>query len=85
VLGSAINVRTAVVVGGMDMMEQALELKNRPHIVVATPGRLVDLMDSGSGEWSLSKVKFLVCIVILDITVVSILIERRYWMRQIDS
>ena len=51
-----------MIVGGMDMMTQALELNNRPHIVVATPGRLVDHMNSGSGEWSLGRVKFLVCI-----------------------
>ncbi|KAF9075897.1 P-loop containing nucleoside triphosphate hydrolase protein [Rhodocollybia butyracea] len=61
VVGNAINVRTAVIVGGMDMMAQALELGNRPHIVIATPGRMVDhLKSSGSGEWNLSRVKFLV-------------------------
>lgn len=54
------NIRTAVIVGGMDMMAQALELGNRPHIVIATPGRIVDHLKSGSGEWDLSRVKFLV-------------------------
>jgi ATP-dependent RNA helicase DDX49/DBP8 len=61
VLGSSLNIRTAVVVGGMDMMAQSLELGNRPHVVVATPGRIVDhLRSSKSGEWNLSRVKFLV-------------------------
>ncbi|KAJ7179937.1 P-loop containing nucleoside triphosphate hydrolase protein [Mycena crocata] len=60
VLGGSLNVRTAVVVGGMDMMSQALELGNRPHIVVATPGRIVDHLRSSGGEWDLSRVKFLV-------------------------
>ncbi|KAG6817440.1 hypothetical protein H0H87_008608 [Tephrocybe sp. NHM501043] len=60
VLGSPLNVRTAVVVGGMDMMAQALELGNRPHVVIATPGRIVDHLRSSSGEWNLSRVKFLV-------------------------
>ncbi|KAJ7368246.1 P-loop containing nucleoside triphosphate hydrolase protein [Mycena albidolilacea] len=60
VLGGVLNVRTAVVVGGMDMMAQALELGNRPHIVVATPGRIVDHLKSSGGEWDLSRVKFLV-------------------------
>ncbi|PPQ71778.1 hypothetical protein CVT26_007612 [Gymnopilus dilepis] len=60
VLGAPLNVRTAVVVGGMDMMAQALELGNRPHVVVATPGRIVDHLRSSSGEWDLSRVKFLV-------------------------
>lgn len=59
-LGGVLNVRTAVVVGGMDMMSQALELGNRPHIVVATPGRIVDHLRSSGGEWDLSRVKFLV-------------------------
>ncbi len=53
------NVRTAVIVGGMDMMTQAIELGNRPHIVVATPGRIVDHLKSSNGEWDLSRVKFL--------------------------
>ena len=61
-LGAPLNIRTSVVVGGMDMMTQALELKNRPHVVVATPGRLVDHMNSENGEWDLSRVKFLVSV-----------------------
>jgi hypothetical protein len=60
VLGGAVSVRTAVIVGGMDVVAQALELGRRPHVVVATPGRLVDLLKSSSGEWDLSRVKFLV-------------------------
>ncbi|PPR06584.1 hypothetical protein CVT24_001765 [Panaeolus cyanescens] len=60
VLGAVLNTRTAVVVGGMDMMAQALELNNRPHIVIATPGRMVDHLKSSNGEWDLSRVKFLV-------------------------
>ncbi|KAI0787175.1 P-loop containing nucleoside triphosphate hydrolase protein [Irpex lacteus] len=60
VLGSSLNLRTAVVVGGMDMIAQAIELSNRPHVVVATPGRIVDHLKSSAGEWDLSRVKFLV-------------------------
>ncbi|KXN83681.1 ATP-dependent RNA helicase DBP8 [Leucoagaricus sp. SymC.cos] len=60
VLGAALNIRTAVVVGGMDMMAQALELEHRPHVVIATPGRIVDHLRSTSGDWNLSRVKFLV-------------------------
>lgn len=59
-LGGSVNVRTAVIVGGMDMMAQALELDNRPHVVIATPGRIVDHLKSTSGGWNLSRVKFLV-------------------------
>ncbi|KAG1820246.1 DEAD-domain-containing protein [Suillus subaureus] len=50
----------SVVVGGMDMMTQALELGGHPHVVVATPGRIVDHLRSSNGEWNLSRVKFLV-------------------------
>ena len=53
-----------MVVGGMDMMAQAQELRNRPHVVIATPGRIVDHLRSSSGEWDLSRVKFLVCITV---------------------
>lgn len=42
------------------MMTQAIELRKRPHVIIATPGRLVDLMRSNQGEWSLGRVKFLV-------------------------
>ncbi|EJD01649.1 DEAD-domain-containing protein [Fomitiporia mediterranea MF3/22] len=60
VLGAPLNIQTAVIVGGMDTIAQALELNNRPHVVVATPGRIVDHLKSSSGEWDLSRVKFLV-------------------------
>jgi ATP-dependent RNA helicase DDX49/DBP8 len=36
VLGAPLDIRTAVVVGGMDMMAQALELGKRPNIVIAS-------------------------------------------------
>ena len=37
-LGSNIGLRSTVIVGGIDMMTQALALQRKPHIVVATPG-----------------------------------------------
>ena len=41
-LGSLISVRCAVIVGGgMDMMAQSIALSKKPHIVIATPGRLL--------------------------------------------
>ncbi|KAJ3142583.1 hypothetical protein HK101_003285 [Irineochytrium annulatum] len=60
VLGSGINMKQVVVVGGMDMMQQALDLSKRPHIVVATPGRLRDHIRSSSGAVQLKRLKFLV-------------------------
>ncbi|KAG8987763.1 putative RNA helicase, partial [Tulasnella sp. 427] len=60
VIGAPLDISTTVVVGGMDMMSQMVSLNKRPHVVVATPGRLVDLLNESSGEWSLSRIKFLV-------------------------
>ena len=48
-----------VIVGGVDMMTQALALARRPHIVVATPGRLVDHLENTKG-FSLRQLKYLV-------------------------
>ncbi|XP_078437125.1 RNA helicase 36 [Wolffia australiana] len=39
-LGSSLEVKCAVVVGGLDMITQAKALMQRPHVVIATPGRM---------------------------------------------
>ncbi|GAB2303300.1 DEAD-box ATP-dependent RNA helicase 36 [Dionaea muscipula] len=44
-LGSSLHVRCAVVVGGMDKITQAKTLMQRPHVVVATPGRIKVLLE----------------------------------------
>ncbi|XP_053855403.1 probable ATP-dependent RNA helicase DDX49 [Vidua macroura] len=59
VLGKPLGLKDCVVVGGLDMVAQALELARRPHVVIATPGRLADHLRSSS-TFSLGKVKFLV-------------------------
>lgn len=41
-LGSGVGVKCAVLVGGIDMMAQAIALGRRPHVIVGTPGRVVD-------------------------------------------
>lgn len=43
----------------MDMMTQALSLAKKPHIVIATPGRLIDHLENTKG-FSLKTLKFLV-------------------------
>ncbi|RDB24042.1 ATP-dependent rRNA helicase RRP3 [Hypsizygus marmoreus] len=58
-LGSAMGVRCAVIVGGMDNAAQAIALAKRPHVVVATPGRLIDHLENTKG-FSLRGIKFLV-------------------------
>ena len=58
-LGSAFGVKTAVVVGGVDMMTQAIALARKPHVVIGTPGRVVDHLENTKG-FSLRSVKYLV-------------------------
>ncbi|TPX61013.1 hypothetical protein SpCBS45565_g07358 [Spizellomyces sp. 'palustris'] len=60
VLGTGINLKQSVVVGGLDMMTQALELSRRPHVIVATPGRLVDHINSSTNAVNLKRLRFLV-------------------------
>ncbi|KAL3742208.1 hypothetical protein ACJRO7_017656 [Eucalyptus globulus] len=58
-LGSGIGVRCAVLVGGIDMVQQAIALAKRPHVVVGTPGRLLDHLSNTKG-FSLRMLKYLV-------------------------
>lgn len=58
-LGSLISVRCAVIVGGMDMVPQSIALAKKPHIIVATPGRLLDHLENTKG-FSLRTLKYLV-------------------------
>lgn len=58
-LGSLIALRVAVLVGGLDMTPQAIALGKKPHIVVATPGRLLDHLEKTKG-FSLQRLRYLV-------------------------
>ncbi|KAL2240270.1 DEAD-box ATP-dependent RNA helicase 10 [Sesamum indicum] len=58
-LGSGIGVKCAVLVGGVDQVQQSIALGKRPHIVVATPGRLIDHLSNTKG-FSLRTLKYLV-------------------------
>lgn len=58
-LGAGIAARSIVIAGGVDNMAQAVALAKRPHIIVATPGRLVDHLENTRG-FSLRAAKFLV-------------------------
>merc|ERR1712000_750174 len=58
-LGSLISLRCAVIVGGLDMVPQSIALSKKPHIIVATPGRLVDHLEKTKG-FSLRTLKYLV-------------------------
>uniref|UniRef100_A0A9L0K3T8 RNA helicase n=1 Tax=Equus asinus TaxID=9793 RepID=A0A9L0K3T8_EQUAS len=58
-LGSSIGVQSAVIVGGIDSMSQSLALAKKPHIVIATPGRLIDHLENTKG-FNLRALKYLV-------------------------
>ena len=60
VLGKAMNLSECVVVGGRDFTSQTLALSRRPHVVIATPGRLADVLRTGSIEVNLKRLRFLV-------------------------
>ncbi|CAK7210997.1 ribosomal RNA processing protein [Sporothrix bragantina] len=56
---SSIALRCAVIVGGMDMVPQTIALGKRPHVIVATPGRLLDHLEKTKG-FSLKSLRYLV-------------------------
>eukprot|EP00124_Ichthyophonus_hoferi_P000625 Ihof_evm18s24 gene=Ihof_evmTU18s24 len=58
-LGASIGARTCVVVGGVDMMQQSIALSKKPHIIVATPGRIVDHLENTKG-FHMRTLKYLV-------------------------
>lgn len=58
-LGASIGLKTAVVVGGVDMMTQAIALARKPHVVIGTPGRVVDHLENTKG-FSLRSIQYLV-------------------------
>lgn len=49
-LGASVSLKLTTILGGTSQLTQAISLSHRPHIVVATPGRLADLITSSSGD-----------------------------------
>ncbi len=41
-VGKTIGLRTALLIGGASMNNQLKDLKKNPHVLIATPGRLID-------------------------------------------
>nr|ACO11002.1 Probable ATP-dependent RNA helicase DDX49 [Caligus rogercresseyi] len=60
ILGKPLNVKVSIIIGGRDMVLQGSELASSPHIVIATPGRLADHLNTHSQSSPLKKIKFLV-------------------------
>jgi len=44
VIGRPFGIRTACLIGGASMHEQVRALRNKPRVIIATPGRLIDHM-----------------------------------------
>ncbi|KAK5130636.1 putative RNA helicase [Meristemomyces frigidus] len=61
-LGARQSIKAVLVTGGADMRTQASDLARRPHIVIATPGRLADHVATSGDDTirGLKKTKFLV-------------------------
>ncbi|MFZ6014768.1 MAG: DEAD/DEAH box helicase [Patescibacteria group bacterium] len=57
-IGKDIGLRTAVLIGGASMHLQIKSIKQKPHVIIATPGRLIDHLDQKTV--TLDSVKVLV-------------------------
>lgn len=57
-IGRPLGLRTAVLIGGESINRQHQSLRNRPHVIIATPGRLIDHLKQKTV--SLAEVKILV-------------------------
>uniref|UniRef100_A0A7S2RMD6 RNA helicase n=1 Tax=Mucochytrium quahogii TaxID=96639 RepID=A0A7S2RMD6_9STRA len=58
-LGSSIGAKSCCIVGGVDRVSQAMALARKPHVVIGTPGRVVDHLENTKG-FSLDNTKVLV-------------------------
>lgn len=56
-IGKPLGLRTAVLIGGTGISKQKSDLAKNPHVIVATPGRLIDHVEQ---KLTLSNVKILV-------------------------
>ena len=57
-IGRPLGLKTAILIGGENIGKQIGQLRNRPHIVIATPGRLIDHLEQRTVN--LATVKILV-------------------------
>jgi len=57
-IGRGLGLKTAVLIGGEPMPKQIRQLRQNPHIIVATPGRLIDHLEQKTV--SLNNVSILV-------------------------
>jgi len=57
IVGHQLGLRTAVIIGGVSQHSQVQAIKRNPHIVIATPGRLDDLMKQR--KYNLNQVRII--------------------------
>ena len=55
-IGRSAGLRTAVLIGGASMSMQMKMLRNNPHVIIATPGRLIDHLQQGTVKLNTVKV-----------------------------
>lgn len=55
-LGSSFGLRTAIIIGGTAIGPQIKALAKKPHIIIATPGRLIDHLNRRKGILSTLKI-----------------------------
>lgn len=44
-IGGSFGIRTAILIGGASMHHQLMQLKKNPHVVIGTPGRIMDHLE----------------------------------------
>ena len=57
-IGAPLGLRSAVLIGGERIDKQVRQLRARPHVLVATPGRLLDVIEQGHTK--LNRISILV-------------------------
>lgn len=55
-IGHSLGLLTAVLIGGENMGRQITALRRRPNIIIATPGRLLDHVESGNLKLDLVQI-----------------------------
>lgn len=46
-MGQQVGLKQALLIGGASMPKQIQELRQRPHVIVGTPGRMIDHLEQG--------------------------------------
>jgi ATP-dependent RNA helicase DDX49/DBP8 len=60
VFGSVMGLRCTALIGGNDHTAQLVELTDNPHVVIATPGRLLERLRTNAADFRLARLRVLV-------------------------